>query len=115
MISITKTVYPRFKKMYREEDLEKIFQPSEEELELVLKKVRGKSQKLTFLTLLKCHQHLGYLPAIKSIPKSVSQYLSNQLGYPTSPPLVEMTETNKKSFHRYRTLIRKYLKLKIKI
>lgn len=111
MISIIKTVYPRFKKMYSEEDLEKIFQPSEEEMELVLKKVRGKSQKLTFLTLLKCHQHLGYLPAIKSIPKSVALYLSSQIGYAVDTPLVEMTETNKKSFHRYRTLIRKYLKV----
>ncbi len=111
MISITKTAYPRFKKMYNEEELEKIFQPSTEEMELVLKKVRGKPQKLTILTLLKCHQHLGYLPAISSIPKSLRQYLATQLEYSKDLPLIELTETNKKSFHRYRMLIRKYLKV----
>jgi len=30
MISITKTAYPRFKKMYSEGELEKVFKPNQE-------------------------------------------------------------------------------------
>lgn len=109
MISITKTAYPRFKKIYSAEELEKVFRPSEAELLFVGKNAKGKSQKLTLLSLLKCYQHLGYIPSIRIIPKSIRQYLAIQLGFSKDLPLTEPTETNKKSFHRYRGLIRKYL------
>jgi len=67
MTSITKTAYPRFKKFYKLQDLEKVFQVTETELQFIAKKARGKSQQLTLLTLLKSHQHLGYLPNLGSI------------------------------------------------
>ncbi|MFT6359069.1 MAG: hypothetical protein ACI9UJ_002434 [bacterium] len=71
MTSITKTAYPRFKKVYKVEELEKVFQPTESELQFIAKKTRGEPQQLTLLTLLKSHQHLGYLPNTGSIPKPV--------------------------------------------
>jgi len=109
MTSITKTAYPRFKKFYKLQDLEKVFQVTETELQFIAKKARGKSQQLTLLTLLKSHQHLGYLPNLGSIPKSVWQYLSSQLGCDETVKLMERTETNKKSFYRYYQSIRNFL------
>lgn len=109
MISITKTVYPRFKKIYKKEELAQIFQPADTELQFVHKSVKGESSKLTLLTLLKCHQHLGYLPAVKIIPPSIRQYLATQLSCSSDLALIEQTSSNKKSFHRYRKLIRHHL------
>jgi predicted nucleic acid-binding protein len=91
------------------EELEKVFQPAESELQFIAKKARGESQQLTLLTLLKSHQHLGYLPNIGSIPKPVWQYLSSQLGCDETVELMERTETNKKSFHRHYQSIRSFL------
>lgn len=109
MISVNKTAYPRLKRFYNAKELGSIFQPTEEEIQFVLKNARGESQRLTLLVLLKSHQHVGYCPAINKIPKSLWQYLSDQIGFSKDTQLVEPTDTNKKSFHRYRQAIRKYL------
>ena len=109
MISITKTAYPRFKKVYTEEELERIFQPSDKEFQFIGKHARENATQLTLLTLLKSHQYLGYLPDIPTIPKSLCQYLSGCLGFSKDLELIEPAETNKKTFFRYRQAIRTYL------
>ena len=111
MISITKTAYPRFKKNYNEEELDKIFAPNNKELDFCRKNARGKTQRLTLLALLKSHQYLGYLPNTLIIPKSIRQYLSNKLGFSKDLELIELTESNKKTFYRYRKAIRSFLKV----
>lgn len=109
MISITKTAYPRFKKIYSGEELLKIFQPVAKELQFVRKNAREPATRLTLLTLLKSHQFLGYLPTISTIPKSLRQYLANCLGVSKDLELIEPTKSNKKTFYRYRQAIRTYL------
>ena len=111
MISITKTAYPRFKKNYTEEELTKIFEPNENELRFCRKNARGDTQRLTLLTLLKSHQYLGYIPNTAIVPKLLRQYFSIQLGFSKDLELIELTETNKKSFYRYRKAIRRFLKV----
>ena len=111
MISITKTAYPRFKKNYTEEELTKIFEPTDKELRFCRKNARGETQRLTFLTLLKSHQYLGYMPNTLIVPKSLRQYLATQIEFSKDLQLIELTETNKKTFYRYRKAIRSFLKV----
>lgn len=111
MISISKTAYPRFKKNYTKEELTKIFEPTEKEFRFCHKNARGKTQRLTFLALLKSHQHLGYVPNTLMIPKSLRQYFANQLSFSEDLELIELIETNKKTFYLYRKAIRHFLKV----
>jgi len=111
MISIIKTTYPRFKKNYTEEELAKIFEPNKKELQFCRINTRGHQQRLTLLTLLKAHQYLGYLPSTSTVPKSLRCYLSTQLGFSKELELIEPTESNKKTFYRYRKAIRRFLEV----
>jgi len=109
MISITKTAYPRFKKIYSKEELAQFFQPSEPDLQFINKHTRKEELKLTLLMLLKSHQHLGYFPNIPSVPKSLRHYLAGCLGLSKDLEPVESTDNNKSTFYRYRQVIRIYL------
>jgi len=109
MISITKTAYPRFRKIYSEEELIQYFLPSKAELQFIGKHSKKSALKLTLLTMLKSHQYLGYLPHIPSIPKSLRRYLANCLNLSTDLELVEPTDKNLSTFYRYRQVIRGYL------
>ena len=115
MISITKTAYPRFKKNYTEEELTKIFEPNEHELRFCRKNARGDTQRFTLLTLLKSHQYLGYIPNTAIVPKLLRQYFSIQLGFSKDLALIELTDSNKKTFYRYRKAIRSFLQVLTKI
>jgi len=106
-----KTAYPRFKKNYTEEKLGKIFEPNGKELQSCRANARGNQQRLTLLTLLKSHQYLGYLPSTTTVPKSLHCYLSTQLGFSKELELIEPTESNKKTFYRYRKAIRRFLEV----
>jgi len=111
MISITKTAYPRFKKNYTEEELSKIFEPSNKELHFCRANARGNQQRLTLLTLLKSHQYLGYLPSTLTVPRSLRCYLATLLGFSNDLVLIELTDSNKKTFYRYRKAIRNFLEV----
>jgi len=109
MISITKTAYPRFKKNYSKEELVQFFQPSEPDLHFINKHTRKNELKLTLMTLLKSHQHLGYFPNLLSVPKSIQYYLASCLGFSKDLELVAPADNNKSTFYRYRQVIRIYL------
>ena len=105
MASIERTAYPRFKATLSAQELQTLYAPTEEEREFVATHARNATQQLTLLTLLKCHQSLGYLPAFETIPLSIRQYLCQQLHL---PPETEF-HTAKNLRSRYRHLIRGYL------
>ena len=77
MASIERTAYPRLNTKLTEKELAELYQPSESEFAFVRYHAKGASQRLTLLLLLKCHQHLGYLPAVKDIPQQLVGYLLN--------------------------------------
>jgi hypothetical protein len=79
MASIERTAYPRFKATLSAQELQTLYAPTEEEREFVVTHARTDAQQLTLLTLLKCHQSLGYLPAFETIPPYIRQYLCQQL------------------------------------
>ena len=62
MASIERTAYPRFKPLLTASELHSLYCPTDEERDLIAAHARGATQQLTLLTLLKCHQHLGYTP-----------------------------------------------------
>jgi len=109
MASIERTVYPCFKEKLSDSELEVLYQPNESELDFVRHHARGDRQQLTLLALLKCHQHLGYLPSLKEIPKQVVVYLRHQLKVPQETPIASEVE---RSRYRYIKQIRSFLQVK---
>jgi Domain of unknown function (DUF4158) len=105
MASIERTAYPRFKATLSAQELQTLYAPTEEEREFVATHAWTDAQQLTLLTLLKCHQCLGYLPAFDTIPLYIRQYLCQQLHL----PLETEFHTAKNLRSRYRHLIRGYL------
>jgi TnpA family transposase len=105
MASIERTAYPRFKAALSTQELQTLYAPTEEERAFVAPHTRTDTQQLTLLTLLKCHQSLGYLPAFETIPTYIRQYLCHQLSL--APETALHTEKHLRS--RSRHLMRSYL------
>jgi TnpA family transposase len=109
MTSIRRTAYPRFQSHLTPQELEEIYQPTEDQLHFVHLNAKGDAQRLTLLLLLKCHQHLGYLPSLELIPETIRHYLCTQVEVPVATSLTDGAE---KTLYRYRQLIRTYLKVR---
>lgn len=113
MASVEQTAYPRFtNETLEEEDLQKLFDPTDEELKFIKKRSHKQSGNLTLLILLKAQQYLGRTIAPSKIPNQIKQYLAEQLELPqTIQPLTE-NQASKTTFHRYRKSIRQFLAVK---
>jgi TnpA family transposase len=109
MASIERTAYPRFKPSLTATELHALYCPTDEEREFIATHARGEAQQLTLLTLLKCQQHLGYLPTLAEVPEHVRTYLCQQLHL---LPLMYTHVEAEKTLYRYRQLIRTYLDIK---
>jgi hypothetical protein len=57
----------------------RLYCPTDDERDFISTHARGDIQQLTLLTLLKCQQHLGYLPALTDVPQQICTYLCQQL------------------------------------
>lgn len=108
MASIERTAYPRFKAALSLQELQTLYDPSDDERQFVLSHTREAAQQLTLLALLKSHQYLGYLPVADDIPAQICSYLCQQFNL---PPETNLHET-KHYRYRYRQLIRAYLQIK---
>jgi hypothetical protein len=109
MASIERTAYPRFKPSLTATELHALYCPTDDERAFIATHARGEAQQLTLLTLLKCQQHLGYLPALAEVPEYIRTYLCQQLHL--LPLLYAHVEADK-TLYRYRQLIRTYLDIK---
>ena len=108
MASIERTAYPRFKPSLTATELHSLYCPSDEARDFIAAHARGATQQLTLLTLLKGHQHLGYLPALADVPVQIRTYLCQQLNL--RPLMYESVEAEK-TLDRYRQLIRTDLEI----
>jgi hypothetical protein len=106
MASIERTAYPRFKPSLTTGELPALYSPTDDERAFIAAHARGDAQQLTFLTLLKWQQHLGYLPALADVPTYIRTYLCQQLNL---LPLLDTPVEAAKTLYRYRQLIRTYL------
>jgi Domain of unknown function (DUF4158) len=109
MASIERTAYPRFKPSLTGTELHALYCPTDDERAFIATHARGETQQLTLLTLLKCQQHLGYLPALADVPEHIRTYLCQQLHL---LPLMYTHVEAEKTLYRYRQLIRTYLDIK---
>ena len=109
MASIERTAYPRFKPSLSATELHALYCPTDEERAFIATHARGEAQQLTLLTLLKCQQHLGYLPALAEVPEHIRTYLCQQLHL---LPLMYAHVEAEKTLYRYRQLIYMYLAIK---
>jgi hypothetical protein len=87
MASIDRTAYPRFKSALTATELQALYRPTNEELRFTSNHARDDTGQLTLLTLIKCHQHLGYTPALANVPSQIRTYLSQQLNLPVDTKL----------------------------
>lgn len=71
MANITETAYPRLRSYITEDELYRIYTPSDEELNLAKENTNGDLSKVCFLVTLKCFQRLGYFTNIANIPKAI--------------------------------------------
>ena len=71
MAAIDRTAYPRFPSTLTARELQTLYRPSDEEQRFVAQHARGAPGQLTLLTLLKCHQNLGYTPALTDVPPQI--------------------------------------------
>ena len=108
MASIERSAYPRFKAALTAYELEELYGPTEEDLDFVRQRADDPILQLTLLTRLKCHQYLGYLPALHEIPDPVRIYLCQQLRLPADTPWSPETKISR---HRHRLAIRSYLQV----
>jgi Domain of unknown function (DUF4158) len=108
MASIDRTAYPRFKSSLTANELQALYRPNDEEQLFVAQHARGDAGQLTLLTLLKCHQNLGYTPALTDVPSQIQIYLSQHLHLPADTALEVEAE---RTLYRYRQLIRSYLQV----
>ena len=110
MASIDRTTYPRFKSApFSDDELDKLFRPTDGELDFVRQRFKSDEGCLALMVLLKCHQYLGRLPAIADVPGQVTQFLRNCLAMPDTTPLRTGTWVVR---HRHRIAIHDYLNLR---
>ena len=79
MTALERTAYPYFKQSPSSEELDELYTPTADELELAKIRVRLVSNRLSFLVLLKSFQRLGYFPHPEVIPVAVINHIRKQL------------------------------------
>ncbi|BBH53097.1 DUF4158 domain-containing protein [Fluviispira sanaruensis] len=75
MLNFEDTAYPRFKKSYSESELQKLFYPSEEEIEFCKNNSTGEKPLLCMLLLLKSFQNIGYFIQLNEIPENIIKFI----------------------------------------
>ncbi len=108
MALIENTVYPKFKKSYSPQELERLYTLKEAEHDFMLNKAKGIEQQFTLALLLKAQQHLGYLINPNEAPKQIQVYLAKQLAF-EEVAVLRKGSSSKKTFYRYHQAIREFL------
>ena len=79
MASIERTAYPRFKRYYTANELDKIYTPTRIEIAFALKVTTREDNYFNLLVLLKVFQRLGYFPQIADIPLAIINHIRTAL------------------------------------
>lgn len=115
MTTIYDTVYPRFKKHFTSEELERNFTPTATEIELMKAHTLSTSleTQVGFMTMLKCYQCIGHPTRIKKIPLSIREHILKSLNADLSKLSAHSLRSydSSKSRRRHIQVIRDYLKV----
>lgn len=82
MPALKETAYPYFPKNIKLEELERIYTPTDEEIEYAKGFSRTKETMYCFLVLLKSFQRLGYFIRVSSVPRIISNHIANTINFP---------------------------------
>ncbi len=111
MLNIHETVYPRFKSNISTNELENLYTPSEDEIQLADKNTRNIITKFCFLLTIKTFQKLGYFISVNEIPQSIIKHIALKLNMEVSiRKLIKYDKSRMRKYHI--ALIRKYLSAK---
>lgn len=108
MTAIHETAYPRLKPNPTQDELEKNFKPTRDEIVLMEENTRRLSgtNKLCFMIMLKCFQCLGYLVNITAVPEIIVTYIRKSIAISEHIDLASYSPSTKK---RHRKVILTYL------
>lgn len=107
MASIERTAYPRFPRLLKTLDLQRLFSPAPEELEWANGFARQAERRLALMVQLKCFQYLHFFCAIEQIPPEIVQHVSACMGL---APQMEVTYPQAhRSLYRHHEAVRKLL------
>src|SRR5260221_13657060 len=108
MTTIERTAYPRFKASLSRLELDRLYKPTPEKIQLAKRKANGGNPRLIFTLLLKCIQHLGYFPELESIPKQIGSYVEARVPWVIEPAPSTVSEP---TLYRYYQAIREHLNI----
>lgn len=113
MTDITKTAYPQFEICYTEAELERVFQPTTEELAFIRSSWKKAPLRYSALLLLKTTHKLGRFSSLKNIPIEVRKFLAKALKC-TPLKVSELTALEKsRSYSRVQLTIREFLDIEL--
>lgn len=110
MINIQDTAYPVIKAGSSRKRLERAFSPDAEDLEFARKHVRGQTQQVCFLILLKTTQRLARFLPVSDIPYQVVSIVSRKMGLKKPPEEIKSYDRSG-SKARHVLLIRNHLNI----
>ena len=111
MPTIHDTAYPRLKSSISEKELNEIYSPTPEELDLIHSLTRSTAMRIAFLVLLKTFQRLGYFIALHKVPRPIAEHISLIYGVHYEAMEWEAYDASG-SRHRHIAHIREYLGVK---
>jgi len=76
----SETAYPRLKSSISDEDLNRSYAPTADDLALASQVAKGTEPKICFLVLLKTFQRLGYFIQLHDVPRPIAEHVSLLFG-----------------------------------
>lgn len=110
MASIERTAYPKLKNSISQKELQKKYTLSLDEISQAYSVVRGDNAVISYLTLLKCFQSIGYFPSINEIPEMIIRHIVQQLNIEYKSQRLEYKR--KGTLYLHHKSIREYLNIK---
>jgi TnpA family transposase len=110
LTNITETAYPKIRSYITEDELYRVYTPSDEELILAQENTKGDLSKICFLVTLKCFQRLGYFINITDVPKSIIEHITIHCNSIFNNSILKNYDKSS-SKKRHLIIIRDYLKI----
>ena len=110
MTNITETAYPKIRSYITDDELYRVYTPSDEELILAHENTKGDLSKICFLVTLKCFQRLGYFISITDVPKSIIEHITIHCNSIFNNSILKNYDKSS-SKKRHLIIIRDYLKI----
>ena len=108
MALIDRTIYPVLNDKITEDEILKYYTPSDEEIQLAYRYVKGLNQVTTFLTFLKLFKQLRYFPKHSNIPTKIINHINTIFDLDTKESLL----ISEKTFYKYKSIIKQELHIK---